>query len=271
VATLRREPRRRAEQVNSVPMGGHIRVLRTATDADVTASSSSSRRAPNAENLAPDSPTDWVLAQTMEGYLGFARKADFDMTDYYRMPDGILKFPVVVEDMDTSVPAGTFVYNNLDGAWQLFNKKPLPADADVADVRPEFTAEQIEELMEPMMGTPYVWGGVTNEGIDCSGFSQFFMRASGVMIPRDAVQQANTGLIVAWGDDVMEKALPGDLIFFATDSGRINHVAVSLGGPRIIHSAGRGVHLFRLDEPRRADDEDLYGERVIFARRVAVR
>lgn len=271
VATLRREPRRRSEQVNSVPMGGFIRVLRTAAAEDVTTGSSSSRRAPGGDQLSADEPGDWILAQTSEGYLGFARKADFEMRDDYQLPDGVLKLPLVVKNVTTTVPAGTFVYGSPEAGWHLFDNTALPGEAQVADVRPQFTPEQIQELMEPFMGTRYVWGGVTDEGIDCSGFSQFFMRASGVMLPRDAVQQATTGLIVAWGEDVMEKALPGDLIFFANNSGRISHVAISLGGPRIIHSAGKGVHLARLDEPKDDDADETYGGRVLFARRVAAK
>ncbi len=73
------------------------------------------------------------------------------------------------------------------------------------------------------------------------------------------------------GEDVLEKAEPGDLIFFANDTGRISHVAISLGDGRIIHSAGKGVHLKRLDEPRDPDSEDTYGGRVLFARRMAAR
>ncbi len=270
-ATLRREPRARAEQVNSVAMGGLIRVLRTGTDADVSTASSSSRRAPNAEALQTDKPSDWVLAQTMEGYLGFARKSDFELVDDYTLPDGILKFPVTIDNEGTSFPAGVFVYVDGTNGWQLYGGKKLPASARVTDLRPDYTAEEIEELMKPFMGTKYVWGGVTNEGIDCSGFSQFFMRTSGVMIPRDAVQQATTGFIVAWGEDVLKKALPGDLVFFANDGGRISHVAISLGGPRIIHSSGRDVHLQRLDESRGEDSDETYGGRVLFARRVLAR
>lgn len=271
-ATLRKEPRPKAEQLNSVAHGGWIRVLRTANDEDVSSVDSSSRHAPGADQLEEDSPEAWVLAQTMEGYLGFARKADFEMRGDYQLPDGILKLPIEESDAGTTLPAGVFVYNRGDSGWELFSGEKLPAEAQVADLRPDFTAEGIEKLMQPFMDTNYVWGGVTDQGIDCSGFSQFFMRTAGVMIPRDAVQQATGGFIVAWGEeDVTEMARPGDLLFFAAETGRISHVAISLGGGRIIHSAGKGVHLQRLDEPRDEDSDETYGGRVLFARRVAAR
>ncbi len=270
-ATLRREPRARAEQLNSIALGGWIRVLRSANDTDLSAGTTSFRRGPGADKLENDIPGDWVLAQTMEGYLGFARKADFEMREDYQLPDGILTLPLAASDAATTLPAGVFVYGDPQAGWRLFSGEKLPATARVSDLRSNFTAEQIEALMKPFMETRYVWGGVTDEGIDCSGFSQFFMRTAGVMIPRDAVQQATGGHIVAWGQDVLKKAKPGDLIFFATDSGRINHVAVSLGNERIIHSAGKGVHLTRLDEPKDSDSDEAYGGRVLFARRMAAR
>ncbi len=266
-ATLRSEPRRRAEQVNSVAMGGWIRVLRSATDADVSTASSSSRRAPRADELSSDKPSDWILAQTMEGYLGYARKSDFAMQDDYRLPDGMLKFPVTLQDSATTLPAGVFVYGAPASGWHLHSGEKLPLQADVTDLRPQFTAEQIETLMQPFMETRYVWGGVTDEGVDCSGFSQYFMRTAGIMIPRDAVQQATSGFIVAWGDDVAEKALPGDLIFFVRETGRVNHVAISLGGSKIIHSSGHGVHIADLKD--KMDEED--DGRILFARRIAVK
>lgn len=271
VATLRGEPRRNAEQVNSVALGGWVRVLREGRDADISSRETGfARHAPGHDRLPEESPADWIFVQTMEGYLGFARKADFDFQDDYRLPDGMITLPVKLEDGGTTVPAGAFVYGGAEDGWKLFDGKKIPAEAAVVDLRPKFSAEEIQKLMEPFMDTPYVWGGVTDDGIDCSGFSQFFMRSTGSFIPRDSVQQATSGLLVAWGQDVLEKAEPGDLIFFARENGRISHVAISLGGSRIIHSAGRGVHIADLRDPKTNTDE-AYGDGVLFARRVISR
>lgn len=269
-ATLRREPRRHAEQLNSVARGGWIKVLRNATADDLTPVQGNRRQAPGADKLPPETAADWILAQTMEGYVGFARKADFEMRDDYRLPDGMVKLPTTLRDSSTSIPAGVHVYGDPAGGWHLFSGEKLAADAQVTDLRPAFTAEEILTLSKPFMGTPYVWGGVTNEGIDCSGFSQFFARTAGTFIPRDAVQQATSGFIVAWGKDVLTQAKPGDLIFFARDNGRISHVAISLGGSKIIHSAGPGVHLSDLNDPRSNSDEQ-YAEGILFARRITTR
>ena len=271
-ATLRREPRRNAEQVNSVAQGGLIRVLRTARDSDITSRKTSfGHHAPGASKLPQDSASDWLLVQTMEGYLGFARRADFKMTEKYTLPDGFVKHPTHLADSQTTVPAGIYLYGNPEAGWTLSDGQKLAADAEVVDLRPKFSADEILEEFQPFLGTPYVWGGVTNQGIDCSGFSQFFMRSAGALIPRDATQQATGGLIVAWGHDVLQKAKPGDLVFFTSGNGRVSHVAISLGGSRIIHSQGPGVHVSDLTDKHERDSDRQWIDSVIFARRLALR
>jgi len=86
------------------------------------------------------------------------------------------------------------------------------------------------------LGTPYVWGGVTPAGADCSGFVQSVYRLHGIALPRDSDLQARVGREVeAQGDFAALR--PGDLLFFSERPGRITHVAISLGGSRTIHSA----------------------------------
>lgn len=270
-ATVRKEPRRNSEQLNSVARGGWARVLRPAVESDISSRRTGySRHAPGADKLPPDSASDWLMVQTMEGYIGFARKSDLELRSNYRLPDGMVTLPTTLADNGTTLPAGIYVYGDPKEGWHLFHGEKLAANAPVTDLRPAFSADDITKLMKPFMNTSYVWGGVTDDGIDCSGFSQFFMRTAGAHIPRDAVQQATNGLIVAWGRDVLDQARPGDLIFFARDNGRISHVAISLGGSKIIHSAGPGVHFSDLNDPKSHSDE-AYADSILFARRVATR
>jgi hypothetical protein len=90
------------------------------------------------------------------------------------------------------------------------------------------------------LGAPYLWGGVTMGGVDCSGFVQALWKLHGRVIPRDSDQQSRFGEPVDPGDD-FEHLRPGDLCFFAEDPGRVTHVVMSTGGPEIIHaSLGNG-------------------------------
>ena len=109
----------------------------------------------------------------------------------------------------------------------------LPAAEDGAPV----------ELARSCLGTPYLWGGMTAQGIDCSGLVHMAYRRSGRLVPRDADQQHEAGSPV--GDPE-----PGDLVLYADPGQRADHVAFWLGGGRILHSTGRdGLGVVEEEEP----------------------
>lgn len=83
--------------------------------------------------------------------------------------------------------------------------------------------------------TPYLWGGRTLFGIDCSGFSQIVFKLNGIRLNRDAWQQAEQGTVVNFLPEVKS----GDLAFFDNDEGRIIHVGIMLGTNKIIHASGK--------------------------------
>ena len=96
--------------------------------------------------------------------------------------------------------------------------------------------ESIARTARRWVGTPYLWGGVTMNGADCSGLVQAVMWMHGIALPRDSDLQARVGLAVEAGDE-FAALRAGDLLFFAEHGSRVTHVALSLGGAQIIHSA----------------------------------
>ena len=87
------------------------------------------------------------------------------------------------------------------------------------------------------MNVPYLWGGRSAFGIDCSGLTQLIYRICGVTLPRDSYQQASCGKKV----DLLEEALDGDLAFFEKE-GRITHVGMVLSGDEEGVSGKQIVH-----------------------------
>jgi cell wall-associated NlpC family hydrolase len=114
-------------------------------------------------------------------------------------------------------------------------------------------------------GTSYEWGGVTPWGCDCSGLVSSSFHLHGVDVPRDAWMQATTGEPVKSIRDLR----PADLLFFSDEAdGKITHVAISLGGTRVVHLAlGRGGYAID-DLSSRDEYSELLVQRFRFGRRI---
>ena len=88
------------------------------------------------------------------------------------------------------------------------------------------------------LGVPYVWGGESSRGFDCSGLVQFTFAHFGVYLPRDSFSQYNVGRPVSEAN-----LLPGDLVFFDSDGGGASHVGIYVGGGAFINAAGSHVQI----------------------------
>ena len=115
------------------------------------------------------------------------------------------------------------------------------------------TKDNIEFIAKKMDGFPYLWGGTSSKGIDCSGFTKMVYLMNGFVIPRDASQQINAGKTVDKDLDFSDLQ-KGDLVFFgrkATEDKkqRVTHVGIWLGNDKMefIHASGN-VHLSSMDE-----------------------
>ena len=125
--------------------------------------------------------------------------------------------------------------------------------------------ELVETYMHPFLGAPYLWGGRTPWGVDCSGFTQAIFMFMGIYLPRDAHQQAEEGDPV----EFVELAEPGDLAFFDNDEGRIIHVGIVLSDRRIVHASGR-VRIDTLDQQGIFNaEEKRYTHKLRLVKRVA--
>lgn len=116
----------------------------------------------------------------------------------------------------------------------IYNGQAVQSDAK--------NVSMFERVALKYLNAPYLWGGRSPFGIDCSGFTQVVYKSIGVKLLRDAYQQADQGSII----NFVEEAQPGDLAFFNNEEGRITHVGIVLKDRRIIHASGK-VRIDKLD------------------------
>ena len=121
----------------------------------------------------------------------------------------------------------------------------------------------MEQIAKQYLNSPYLWGGKTPWGIDCSGFTQMVFKQKNVSIKRDAFQQAEQGEAVAF----LAESKLGDLAFFDNEDGKITHVGILLNNETIIHASGK-VRIDQIDNYGIMDaDSKKYSHKLRFVKR----
>jgi hypothetical protein len=124
---------------------------------------------------------------------------------------------------------GSFIPQQSKDIFQLGNERFI-----FSEEPKKFHWDNIVQAATAYLNTPYLWGGKTPFGIDCSGLTQTVLRFFGKNIPRDASQQIDCGQQVDFGEH-----RAGDLAFFHNAEGKIIHVGFCMGVDQIIHASGR--------------------------------
>ncbi|WP_296705838.1 C40 family peptidase, partial [Algoriphagus sp.] len=240
VANIRSNPRHSAELATQALMGTPLNVLKESDG--------------------------WFLVQTPDGYLSWVDRAGIQLMSPEELEDWHSKPKVVYtelnghvwkspeeEEMVSDLVAGDIL--TLEGETGIYLEVALP-DGRLGYIPSGSTMlfedwiatrstspEKLISTAKQMMGVPYLWGGTSIKGVDCSGFTKTIYFLNGQIIPRDASQQVNEGEEIDTEKN-WEKLEVGDLLFFgekATEEKkeRVVHVGMWIGNGEFIHSRGR--------------------------------
>ena len=240
VACIRVNPSHAAEMATQAIMGQPLRVLESDDDG-------------------------WYRVQTPDGYLGWVTSSSI----VKKTPEEMAKWRksdrlIVTSPYQTRVWANAktenvrevvsdLVNGNIVEGKYTPNKKRIEVTlpdgrtgwVNTSDVKPiekwasqNFNPDVILDMAYSMEGTPYLWGGTSAKTLDCSGLAKVSYFANGIILMRDASQQALTGQRIEAVD--WETCEPGDLLFFGNaDTGRVTHVAIYDHDGNYVHSSGR--------------------------------
>ncbi len=223
IVPIRAEASDKAEMVNQVLFGEHFKILE-------------SRAKWSKIRLAHDKYEGWICNKQWS-------EIDKSTFEELERNDPTLTnelLDVIISETHQPIPLGStlpFFKNN--ECWINKNKYSFKGEI-TKGIKEKYN---IKENVMLYLNTPYLWGGRTPFGIDCSGFTQMIYRLNGKEIPRDANQQSEIGTTLSF----IEESKEGDLAFFDNSEGKIIHVGIILENNFIIHASGK-VRIDRLDQ-----------------------
>jgi len=189
---------------------------------------------------------NWIkIKLEWDGYEGWADKKQIlslEDSDYkkligkkhYLSTDLIGKLKNSNENTPSSIVIGSSFYGINNQSIKL-NNSEFTYSGKQTDPDFQYQRSDLLKFATKYLNSPYLWGGRTPFGIDCSGFVQMAYKLCGKRINRDSVQQAAQGETINFISD----AVPGDLLFFDNDEGEIIHVGILMKDQKIIHASGK--------------------------------
>lgn len=227
IVPVRATPSDKAEQVTQLLFGDHYEVLET------------------------DLKGQWLhIRVNFDGYEGWIdRKQHHAISNEYFQYNNKAEFKITT-DLTASllynkspqiILMGSIIPISSSELFKMEEQFAFNGEAKNLGQKREY--EFLKSIAMKYVNAPYLWGGKTPFGIDCSGFVQMVFRICGYKLLRDTWQQAGQGKSVSnFGE-----SRPGDVAFFKKDTEKIDHVGVLLEDDRIIHSSGK-VRIDHLDE-----------------------
>ena len=223
IVPMRNEASDQTEMVNQILFGEHFKVLET-------------RKKWSRIRLAHDSYEGWICNKQWieieeDNYKQLDKEVSTITTDILDIISKDFHQPIVIGSILPSFKSGHAIFNT-----EMYQFDGLTT--------PGFT--QKDKLIENALiylNSPYLWGGRSPLGIDCSGFTQIVYRLQGIDLPRDAYQQAEIGTTLSF----IEESEPGDLAFFDDNEGKVIHVGIIMENNHIIHASGK-VRIDRIDQ-----------------------
>lgn len=223
IVPMRNEASDKSEMVNQILFGEHFKVLQ-------------SQKKWSKIRLSHDSYEGWICNKqwveiSEEDYKQLDKEIPTISIDILDIINKDHHQPIVIGSILPFYKSGHALINN-----EMYKFDGLTTPGFVKK-------EKIVENSLMFLNSPYLWGGRSPLGVDCSGFSQIVYRLQGIDLPRDAYQQAKVGTTLSF----VEESEPGDLAFFDNQEGVINHVGIILKDNHIIHASGK-VRIDRMDQ-----------------------